>query len=79
MEIENSIFKKNSMETFAGGSTKVETYKFCSVKSGKSVNIIVDLQVSLRNTGTIFTDPQRKLAHRSVQMLKESSTWVLIF
>ena len=28
------------------------------------------------NCGTIFTDPQGKKAHRSVQILKESSTWV---
>ena len=34
-------------------------------------------ELSLRSSGTIFIDPQGKLAHRSVQILKESSTWDL--
>ena len=34
------------------------------------------LQLQL-GSGTIFTDPQGKKAHRSVQILKESSTWVV--
>ena len=44
----------------------------------KFVKILADLQLSLRSSGTIFTDPhQGKKANRSVQILKESSTWVL--
>ena len=35
--------------------------------------------MSLRSSGTIFTDPQGKSAHRSVQIVKNSSTWVYIF
>ena len=35
------------------------------------------MQLSLRSSGTIFTEPQVKKAHRSVQILKESSTWEL--
>ena len=31
--------------------------------------------MSLRSSGTIFTDPQGKWAHRFLQILKESSTW----
>ena len=39
------------------------------------MKILADLQLSLRSSGTIFTDPQRKLARRFVQILKGSSTW----
>ena len=45
----------------------------------KSLNICKDpcrSAVVLRSSGTIFTDPQGKLAHKSVQILKERSTWV---
>ena len=54
------------------------SWKICTENRWKSVKILTDLQLSLRSSGTIFTDPQGKLAHRSVQILKESSTWVMI-
>ena len=40
--------------------------------------MFADLQLSLRSSGTIFTDPQGKLAHRSLQILKDSATWVFL-
>ena len=42
------------------------------------MNILANLQLSLRNNGLIFTDPQGKKAHRSAQILKESSTWATV-
>ena len=35
------------------------------------------MQLSLRSSGTMFTDPQGKLAHRSVQILKENMCYKL--
>ena len=50
----------------------------CTENPCKSLKILADLQLSLGSSGTIFTDPQGKKAHRSVQILKESSTWDII-
>ena len=61
---------KNEMHSFIRRSWNNFPEKFVQ-------KILADLQLSLRSSGTIFTDPQGKLAHRSVQILKESSTWVL--
>ena len=41
----------------------------------KSVKIHAYLHFSCRSSGTIFTDPQGNEAHKSVQILNESSTW----
>ena len=41
------------------------------------VNILPDRYLTCRSSGTIFSDPQGNKAHRSVQILKESSAWEL--
>ena len=53
------------------------SWKICTENLWTSVKILADLQLSLRSSGTIFTDAQGKLAHRYLQILKESSTWDL--
>ena len=52
-----------------------KSQKTCTANLKTSVKILADLQLSLRSSGTIFTDPQGKKGHRSVQILKESSIW----
>ena len=54
------------------------SWEICPENLWTSVKILADLQLSLRSSGTIFTDPQGKLAHRSLQILKESSTWEML-
>ena len=53
--------------------------KICTENLRASVKILAVLQLSLRSSGTIFTDPLGNKACRSVQILKESPTWDMIF
>ena len=53
------------------------SWKICTENPWTSLKILADLQLSLRSSGTIFTDPEGKKAHSSVQILKESSTWAV--
>ena len=50
---------------------------FLNICSENLVKILADLHLSCRISATIFTDAQRNKAHRSVQILRESSTWVI--
>ena len=54
------------------------SWKLCTENPWTSLKILADLQLSLRSSGTIFTDRQGKRAHRSVQILKENSTWGIL-
>ena len=49
--------------------------KICTENLWTSVKIFADLQLALHSSSTIFTDPQGKNDHKSVQILKKSSTW----
>ena len=64
---------RKSVHCFAKSSEKI-FLEISTENSRTSVKILTDLQLSLRSSGTIFTDPQGKKAQRYVQILKESST-----